>query len=118
MPKQITSMEQLKKEAQDEQDAEFFTLLNNCLRNSKRIVWGEDEKRFFVINYIDDFEQELTEKQLMDKSYTNIGFVMEKGSLFKYDRGGKNHKNHKNIDIGNCGWQWSRSYQRSPSASG
>lgn len=74
MPKQITSMEQLKKEAQDEQDAEFFILLNNCLRSSKRIVWEEDEKRFFVINYIDDFEQELTEKQLM-----------EKGSLFKYD---------------------------------
>ena len=85
MPKQITSMEQLKKEAQDEQDAEFFILLNNCLRSSKRIVWEEDEKRFFVINYIDDFEQELTEKQLMDKSYTNIGFAMEKGSLFKYD---------------------------------
>ena len=74
MPKQITSLAQLKKEAQDEQDAEFFILLNNCLRSSKRIVWEEDEKRFFVINYIDDFEQELTEKQLM-----------EKGSLFKYD---------------------------------
>ena len=85
MPKQITSLAQLKKEAQDEQDAEFFILLNNCLRSSKRIVWEEDEKRFFVINYIDDFEQELTEKQLMDTSYTNIGFAMEKGALFKYD---------------------------------
>lgn len=85
MPKQITSLAQLKKEARDNQDAEFFILLNNCLRSSKRIVWEEDEKRFFVINYIDDFEQELTEKQLMDTSYTNIGFAMEKGALFKYD---------------------------------
>ena len=28
MPKQITSIEELKKEAQGEQDAEFFILLN------------------------------------------------------------------------------------------
>lgn len=85
MPKQITSMEQLKKEAQGEQDTEFFILLNFYLRSSKRIIWDEEDKRFFILNYIDDTEQMLTEAQLMDKGYTNIGYAMTKGALFKDD---------------------------------
>ena len=85
MPKQITSMEQLKKEAQDEQDTEFFILLNFFLRSSKRIIWDEEDKHFFILNYIDDTEQMLTEAQLMDKGYTNIGYAMTKGALFKDD---------------------------------
>ena len=85
MPKQITSMEQLKKEARGYQDAEFFILLTGNLRSSKRIAWEEEEKRFFITNYIDTFEQELTEEQLMDRRYTNIGFAMVKGALFKDD---------------------------------
>jgi hypothetical protein len=76
MPKQITTMEQLKREAVEEQDAEFFILLNGYLRSSKR---------FFIINFIDDTEQELTEAQLMNKGYTNIGYAMTKGALFKDD---------------------------------
>jgi len=67
----------------DEDDADFFILLRGYLRSSKRIVWEEDEKRFFIINFIDDSEQELTEAQLMDKGYTNIGYAMTKGALFK-----------------------------------
>jgi len=85
MPKKITSMEQLKKESKDQWDGEFFILLNGNLRSSKRIVWEEEEKQFFIINFIDDSEQELTEAQLMDKRYTNIGYAMTKGALFKDD---------------------------------
>ncbi len=85
MPKKITSMEQLKKESKDQWDGEFFILLNGNLRSSKRIVWEEEEKQFFIINFIDDSEQELTETQLMDKRYTNIGYAMTKGALFKDD---------------------------------
>jgi hypothetical protein len=85
MPKKITSMEQLKREAKDQWDGEFFILLKGNLRSSKRIVWDEEEKRFFIINFIDDSEQELTEAQLMDKGYTNIGYAMTKGALFKDD---------------------------------
>jgi len=85
MPKKITSMEQLKREAKDQEDAEFFILLRGYLRSSKRIVWEENEKKFFIINFIDDTEQELTEAQLMDKGYTNIGYAMTKGALFKDD---------------------------------
>jgi len=78
-------MTQLKKEAKDQDNADFFIQLNGCLRSSKRIVWEEDIKKFFVINHIDDSEQELTEAQLMDKRYTNIGYAMSKGALFKDD---------------------------------
>ena len=85
MPKKITSIEQLKKESKDQWDGEFFILLNGNLRSSKRIVWEEEEKQFFIINFIDDSEQELTETQLMDKRYTNIGYAMTKGALFKDD---------------------------------
>jgi hypothetical protein len=85
MPKRITSLGQLKKEAQGEDDAEFFILLNGNLRSSKRIIWEEEEMRFVIFNYIDDTEQVLTEAQLMDKSYTNIGYAMTQGALFKDD---------------------------------
>jgi hypothetical protein len=60
-------------------------LLRGYLRSSKRIVWEENEKKFFIINFIDDTEQVLTEAQLMDKGYTNIGYAMTKGALFKDD---------------------------------
>jgi len=83
MPKRITSLEELKGEAQGEQDAEFFILLRGYLRSSKRIVWDEEDRRFYIINFIDDTEQELTEAQLMDRDYTNIGYAMTRGALFK-----------------------------------
>ena len=85
MPKQIRTMEALKKEANSEQDPEFFILLNGGLRSSKRIIWDENDKLFYIVNYIDDTEQELTEVQLMDKEHTNIGYAMTKGALFKDD---------------------------------
>ena len=85
MPKKITSMEQLKKEADDQDDAKFFIPLRGYLRSNKRIIWEKDVKKFFIINCIDDSFQELTETQLMDKRYTNIGYAISKGALFKDD---------------------------------
>jgi len=71
MPMRITSMKQLKSAA--EQGAEFFILLNHGLRSSKDIVWDAEAKRFHVFNHIDQTEQHLTERQLMDRCFTNIG---------------------------------------------
>jgi hypothetical protein len=85
MPKQIMSIDELKREAQGEQNVEFFILLNGNLKSSKRIVWDEEDKRFFIFNYLDDTEQELTEAQLLDRDYTNIGYAMTRGALFKDD---------------------------------
>jgi hypothetical protein len=83
MPIQIKSIEALKKEANH--GAEFFIRLQGCLRSSKYIDWDEEARLFVIWNYIDDTEQELSEKQLMDRDCTNIGYAMTKGALFKDD---------------------------------
>ena len=83
MPTRITSMKQLKAEA--EQGAEFFILLNHGLRSSKDIVWDAKANRFHVFNHIDQTVQHLTERQLMDESLTHIGYAMRRGVLFKHD---------------------------------
>ncbi|MFC1895647.1 hypothetical protein ACFL0Q_03150 [Thermodesulfobacteriota bacterium] len=79
----IKSLEQLKRES--EYGAPFFILLNYNLKSSKWIVWDDIEKLFHIHNFIDETEQELTDKQLMDKTWTNIGDAMIKGALFKDD---------------------------------
>jgi hypothetical protein len=76
-------MEQLKTES--EQGAEFFILLNHGLRSSKDIVWDAQAKKFHIFNHIDQTEQHLTEHQLFDRDYANIGYAMKKGALFKDD---------------------------------
>jgi len=81
MPVQIRSVEQLKKESAG--GTEFFILLNHNLKSSKRIEWDEEDKRFVIFNLIDDTDQVLTERQLMDERLTNIGYAMAKGALYK-----------------------------------
>jgi hypothetical protein len=76
-------MKQLKTEA--EQGAEFFILLNYGLRSSKDIVWDAEAKRFDIFNHIDQTEQHLTERQIMDERLTNIGYAMKRGALFRDD---------------------------------
>ena len=83
MPTRITSVEQL--QAESDQGAEFFILLNHNLRSSKDIAWDADAKRFHIFNHIDQTVQHLTERQLMGRGYTNIGYAMKKGALFKHD---------------------------------
>jgi len=81
MPTRIESLEQLKEFAR--KGCDCFILLNGHLRSSKYIQYDEEKDTFYVCNYIDDTEQTLTEKQLMEKDYTNIGYAMTRGALFK-----------------------------------
>ena len=74
-------MQQLKRESK--QGAEFFILLRFNLRSTKWIKWDVKDKVFNVINFIDGSEQILTEKQLMDQGWTNIGHAINSGWLFK-----------------------------------
>jgi hypothetical protein len=76
-------MEQLKTES--EQGAEFFILLNHGLRSSKDIVWDAQARKFHIFNHMYQTEQHLTERQVMDRGYTNIGYAMKKKALFKHD---------------------------------
>lgn len=63
---------------------DFFILLNFGLRSSKFIDYSEKTGKFYVINEIDGTQHELTERQLMDRSCTNIGYAIANGALYAY----------------------------------
>ena len=77
--KRIKTIEQLKELAKNGLDC--FILLNGGLRSSKHIRFHPEDNSFYVLNLIDDSEQELTESQILDSAYTNIGEAMKKGAL-------------------------------------
>jgi uncharacterized protein YaaR (DUF327 family) len=79
--RRIRKIEQLKELAKDGLDC--FILLNCGLRSSKHIRYYPDDNSFYVLNLIDDSEQELTEAQILDSSYTNISEAMKKGALIR-----------------------------------
>ena len=79
--RRIRTIEQLKELAKDENGLNCFILLNGGLRSSKHIRYYPDDNSFYVLNLIDDSEQELTESQILDSEYTNIGEAMKKGAL-------------------------------------
>ena len=78
--RRITTLEQLKELAQ-KGGVECFICLNGGLRSSKYISFDKVDNKFYVFNYIDDSEQILTEAQILDSEYTNIGEAMSKGAL-------------------------------------
>ena len=77
--RRIRTIEQLKELAKKGLDC--FILLNGGLRSSKHIRYYSDDNSFYVLNLIDDSEQELTESQILDSEYTNIAEAMKKGAL-------------------------------------
>ena len=77
----IKSLRQLKQESS--QGAEFFIRLKFNLRSTKWIEWDAQNGVFNVINFINGSEQTLTEKQLMDQEWTNIGHAISCGWLYK-----------------------------------
>jgi hypothetical protein len=78
--KQIKNVDELKEVCSGEGQG-FFILLNFGLRSSKFISYDQSSKRFFVDNYIDEVNQELTSKQLYTRS--NIGKAIQRGCFFK-----------------------------------
>jgi hypothetical protein len=47
----------------------------------KDIVFDNNKRKFHIINWIDDSEQLLSEKQILSKKYTNIGEALKKNCL-------------------------------------
>jgi len=80
-PIRIRTIEQLKVLAKAENGLDCFILLNGGLRSSKYIRYQADDNSFYVMNFIDGSEQELTERQILDSAYSNIGEAMKKGAL-------------------------------------
>ena len=79
--KQIRTIKQLKELAKTDNGLDCYILLNGGLKSSKHIRYWPDDNSFFVLNLIDDSEQELTESQILDSAYSNIGEAMKKGCL-------------------------------------
>ncbi len=77
--RRIRTIDQLKELAKNGLDC--FIRLNGNMRSSKHIRYYPDDKTFFVLNLIDDSEQELTKSQIRDSAYSNIGEAMKKGAL-------------------------------------
>ncbi len=81
--KRITSIDELKKEAQG--GADFALLLNYGLFSRKTIDYDGDANVFSIWNHIDDTHQKLTEAQLKDRDWTHIGYAIRKGAFVKLD---------------------------------
>jgi hypothetical protein len=79
----IKTIAQLKELAKRDSGLDCYILLNGRLRSSKHIRYYPDDDNFYVLNLIDDSEQELTEAQILDSEYTNIAEAMEKGALIR-----------------------------------
>ncbi len=61
---------------------EYRIILSGGLMFSRKdITFNEKLKKFKIINHIDDSEQFLTEKELLDNSFTNIGQALKKRAL-------------------------------------
>ena len=79
MPTQIKNLKQLKNLTT--KGNEFFITLNFGLRSYKHITLLKNGK-FYVENSVDDSKQLLTEKELKNKSITNIYHAIKKGAFF------------------------------------
>ena len=79
--RRIRTVEHLKELAQKESGLDCFILLNGGLRSSKHIRYYPNYKKFDVLNLIDGSEQELSESEILDSAYTNIGEAIKKGAL-------------------------------------
>lgn len=75
----IMTMEKLKELASHEDGLECSIILKGGMISRKKINF--DGEIFYIFNYIDESEQELTEIELMDKSKTNIGEALKNSSL-------------------------------------
>lgn len=77
----VKSIEHLKEILDmSEEGEEFVIALCGGLNSSKRMSW--DGKKFWILNYIDDTEQELTPKQLMGSKHSNIAEAITKGAFW------------------------------------
>lgn len=83
MTKQIKSLAGLISATQKGHNDYHILLAGGSAKSSKWIDYDMESKKFIITNLIDDSEQELTEKQMNMKRYTNIGEAIIKGALIQ-----------------------------------
>lgn len=80
--KKIKTVEALYKATNEESFTDFVIALGGGAMVSRKEIMREG-KKFLINNCIDDTEQDLTEKQLMNEKITNIGVAMKKGAFYQ-----------------------------------
>ena len=82
---QVKNLQDLKRLIGEKNKHDFFIMLNYGLRSSKFIDYDYDTGMFYVMNEIDGSEQTLSEKEIMDEDFTNIGKALDYGALYAYN---------------------------------
>lgn len=79
----VNSLDELKQMC-DGVTTDFFIQLNFGIRSSKQISYNKDTDTFYILNEVDDTEQELNSQTIMNEDYTNIGKAITLGALYAY----------------------------------
>jgi hypothetical protein len=79
----VNTLNQLKKLAVD--GADFYIALNFGLKSSKTITYIPGNNTFEIFNDIDGSFDILTEEELFNQTYTNVGYALENNALFAYE---------------------------------
>ena len=79
----VNSLDELKQMC-DGVSKDFFIQLHFGFRSSKNISYNKDTDTFYILNEIDDTEQELNSQTIMDEDYTNIGKAITFGAFYAY----------------------------------
>ena len=77
----VKSLSHLKKLVANK-TGDFRMQLNGGVFSRKYISYYPDKKRFWITNCIDDSEQDLTEKDIMNEKETLIGKAIKYGALW------------------------------------
>lgn len=80
----VETTEQLKQMTQDGIH-DFFIQLNHGARSSKSVDYDPSAGRFVIENEMDGTRQRLTEQNLFNERYTNIGKAIRAGAFYAYE---------------------------------
>ena len=79
----VKSLDELKQIC-DGRMRDFFIQLNFGIRSTKAISYDRNTDKFYIVNIIDDSEQELSSKEIMDDKNSYIGKAIELGAFYQY----------------------------------
>lgn len=79
----VKSLDELKQIC-DGRMRDFFIQLNFGIRSTKSISYDRSTDKFYIVNIIDDSEQELSSKEIMDENNSHIGKAIELGAFYQY----------------------------------
>ena len=79
----VNSLDELKQIC-DGKMRDFFIQLHFGMRSTKAISYDRSTDKFYIFNAIDDSEQELNSKEIMDDKNSYIGKAIELGAFYQY----------------------------------